>query len=105
MAIGPGSGGMRLRPLDIGDVLDETFRIYRRRFVPIVKTMAVVVVPSSLLSLEGELAAGVLSVAGPAAGRPEHPADAERPDSHLPRHPVRLLHRPGLGARLPGHHA
>jgi hypothetical protein len=58
MAIGPGSGGMRLRPLDIGDVLDETFRIYRRRFVPIITTMAVVVVPSSLLSLGVILATG-----------------------------------------------
>jgi len=58
MAIGPGSGGMRLRPLDIGDVLDETFRIYRRRFVPIITTMAVVVVPSSLLSLLVVLATG-----------------------------------------------
>lgn len=58
MAIGPGSGGMRLRPLDIGDVLDETFRIYRRRFVPIITTMAVVVVPSSLLSLVVVLATG-----------------------------------------------
>lgn len=59
MAIGPGSGGMRLRPLDIGDVLDETFRIYRRRFVPIITTMAVVVVPSSLLSLVLILLTGI----------------------------------------------
>jgi hypothetical protein len=59
MAIGPGGGGMRLRPLDIGDVLDETFRIYRRRFVPIITTMAVVVVPSSLLSLVLILLTGI----------------------------------------------
>jgi hypothetical protein len=58
MAIGPSSGGMRLRPLDIGDVLDETFRVYRRRFVPLITTMAIVAVPSSLLSLVVTLVTG-----------------------------------------------
>jgi MFS family permease len=61
MAIGPASGGMRLRPLDIGDILDETFRIYRRRFVPLITTMAIVVVPSSLLSAVATLVTGFSS--------------------------------------------
>jgi hypothetical protein len=61
MAIGPGGGGMRLRPLDIGDVLDETFRMYRRQFVPLVTTMAIVVVPASVLSLIVTLATGFSS--------------------------------------------
>jgi hypothetical protein len=58
MAIGPGRGGMRLRPLDIGDVLDETFRMYRQQFVPLMTVMAIVVVPASLLSLGVTLATG-----------------------------------------------
>jgi hypothetical protein len=49
---------MRLRPLDIGDVLDETFRMYRKQFVPLITVMAIVVVPASLLSLVVTLATG-----------------------------------------------
>lgn len=58
MAIGPGSGGMRLRPLDIGDVLDETFRMYRKQFVPLLTVMAIIVVPASVLSLVVTLVTG-----------------------------------------------
>ena len=50
---------MRLRPLAIGDVLDETFRVYRRHFLSFVLAMAVVVVPISLLATAVSLAFGV----------------------------------------------
>ena len=43
--------GVRLRPMAIGDVLDETFRLYRRHFVSFVLTIAVVAVPAALLGL------------------------------------------------------
>jgi hypothetical protein len=49
---------MRLRPLEIGDVLDETFRTYRRQFVPLITAMGVVVVPVSLVTLAVTLATG-----------------------------------------------
>jgi len=65
MAIGPW-GGIRLRPLDIGDVLDETFRVYRRQFLPLVTTMAVVVAPAALVTLAVTLATGF---SGPAITR------------------------------------
>lgn len=43
--------GIRLRPLAIGDVLDETFRVYRRQFLAFVTAMALVVVPVAVLGL------------------------------------------------------
>jgi hypothetical protein len=64
--MGSGGGGIRLRPLDIGDVLDETFRVYRRQFVAFMTVMGFVVVPSSLLSLLIVLATGFT---GPAMTR------------------------------------
>lgn len=60
MAMRADGGGFRLRPLAIGDVLDGTFQIYRRQFISFITVMAVVVVPSTLLSLLAALA-GVLS--------------------------------------------
>ena len=51
MAMYGGPRGIRLRPLEIGDVLDETFRVYKQSFVQFITVMAVVVVPSALLSL------------------------------------------------------
>lgn len=59
MAMNAGGGGIRLRPLEIGDVLDETFRVYKRQFVPLITTMGVVVVPTTVLSLPFALLAGV----------------------------------------------
>ena len=59
MAMNAGGGGIRLRPLEIGDVLDATFQVYRRSFIPIITVMAVVVVPTSLLSLIAVLTMGV----------------------------------------------
>ena len=51
--------GMRLRPLEIGDVLDETFRIWRRHFLSFTVAMAVVVVPITLLGTALSLAFGL----------------------------------------------
>ena len=51
--------GVRLRPLDIGDVLDETFRVWRRHILSFVLAMAVVVVPVSVLSTTLFLAFGL----------------------------------------------
>jgi hypothetical protein len=44
------TGGMRLRQMGIGDILDETFRLYRRHFLSFVTAMAVVAVPVAVLS-------------------------------------------------------
>ena len=40
---------LRLRPLEIGDVLDETFRIYRRNFVLLAGTSALFSIPLAAL--------------------------------------------------------
>lgn len=55
----PAGRATRLRPLDIGDVLDETFQVYRRGFLPLITTMALVLVPSALVMLVLGLVAGV----------------------------------------------
>lgn len=59
MAMNAGGGRIWLRPLGIGDVLDGTFQVYRRSFVPIITVMAIVTVPSVLLSLPFALLTGV----------------------------------------------
>jgi hypothetical protein len=59
MAMNAGGTGIRLRPLEIGDVLNETFQVYRRGFVPFITVMAIVVVPTALLSLIVVLITGV----------------------------------------------
>src|SRR5215216_2532030 len=59
MSMNAGGGRILLRPLEIGDVLDGTFQVYRRAFVPLITLMAVIVVPTSLLSLFSVLAMGV----------------------------------------------
>lgn len=51
--------GVRLRPMAIGDVLDETFRVYRRHFLSFVVAMALVVVPMTLLQTALFLAFGL----------------------------------------------
>lgn len=48
--------GIRLRPMGLGDILDETFRLYRANFLTFVVATAVVAVPVALLS-------GVLTLA------------------------------------------
>jgi hypothetical protein len=51
---------MRLRPLAVGDVLDETFRIYRRHFRAFVIIMGAIAVPSTILSIVITVLAGLL---------------------------------------------
>jgi hypothetical protein len=51
MTMGAGGAGTRLRPLALSDVLDETFRVYRRQFRALVTVIGVVAVPSAILSL------------------------------------------------------
>ncbi len=41
---------LRLRPLEVGDLLDETFRMYRRHFVLFAGTSVLVSIPSASLS-------------------------------------------------------
>ena len=53
--------GVRLRPLAIGDVLDETFRVWRRHFLSFALAMAIVVVPIALLGTALSLAFGLQS--------------------------------------------
>jgi hypothetical protein len=55
----PAGRATRLRPLDIGDVLDETFQVYRRGFMPLITTMAIVLVPSAIVLLVLGIVAGV----------------------------------------------
>lgn len=43
--------GVRLRPMGVGDVVDETFRLWRRHFVTFVVATAVMVVPVTVLAL------------------------------------------------------
>jgi hypothetical protein len=58
------SAGIRLRPMGIGDVLDETFRAFRRQFVPFVVAMAVVEVPLTLVGIAFNVAVGVAGAQG-----------------------------------------
>lgn len=48
-----GPAGMRLRPMSLGDVLDEAFRLWRRHFLTFVIAMAVWVVPVTLFTVAG----------------------------------------------------
>ena len=70
--------GIRLRPLAIGDVLDETFRVYRRHFLSFTVAMALVVVPITVLSTALFLAFGLQPGVGGGFGldlnRPGGPA-------------------------------
>ena len=59
-----GEGGIRLRPMGVGDILDETFRLYRRHFLSFVIAMAVVAVPLALLTVGFNVAAGVATTPG-----------------------------------------
>lgn len=57
-------GGMRLRAMGVGDILDETFRLYRRHFSSFVLVMAVVAVPVALLSTALNLGLGLGGLQG-----------------------------------------
>ena len=50
MASAPGAPS-RLRPLDVGDLLDETFRLYRRHFWLLIGVDAVALLPAAVVSL------------------------------------------------------
>src|SRR5947199_193873 len=70
VTMGAGGAGTRLRPLALSDVLDETFRIYRRQFRALVLVMGVVSVPLTILSIiviavGGTLGLQALAAAGP----------------------------------------
>ena len=43
------SAPLRLRPLEIGDVLDETFRMYRRHFLLFAGVSVILAIPSAAL--------------------------------------------------------
>lgn len=45
----------RLRPLDLGDILDGTFRLYRNNFVTLLGIVALSLVPLSILKVLGAL--------------------------------------------------
>lgn len=53
------AGGFRMRPLSVGDILDETIVIYRRQFVAFITLTGVVMAPVALLTL---LMVGMLSL-------------------------------------------
>lgn len=59
MAMAGPAGGYRMRPLSVGDILDETIVIYRRQFVAYITLTGVVIVPVALLTL---LMLGMLSL-------------------------------------------
>lgn len=55
---------MRLRPMGVGDVLDETFRLYRRHFRTFVLATALMQAPSTVVSTIFDRAFGVASGSG-----------------------------------------
>jgi len=60
----------RLRPLGVGDILDESFRLYRQRFVTIIAIAAAVLVPVTILEMflqMGATSPGVLGLITPDA--------------------------------------
>lgn len=46
-----GSMRARLRPMGIGDILDETFRLYRENFVLFLAIVAIIEVPAQIINL------------------------------------------------------
>src|SRR5436305_13730541 len=49
----------RLRPMGIGDIIDETFRLYRENFMLFVATCAVLEVPVQIINFLIQLSAPV----------------------------------------------
>jgi hypothetical protein len=68
MAMEAGGAGTRLRPLGLSDVLDETFRVYRRQFRAFVTVIGLVAVPSSLISIAFVVAFGAFDFQALARG-------------------------------------
>src|SRR2546423_2949068 len=58
----------RLRPMGIGDILDETFRLYRENFTLFVATCAVLEVPVQIINFLILLTAPVAPILTPGAG-------------------------------------
>jgi len=60
---------LRLRPLEVGDLLDETFRMYRRHFLLFAGLSVILSIPSAALSSFSYYAlfSGLLLQAGSAA--------------------------------------
>src|SRR5438105_13540126 len=55
----------RLRPMGIGDILDETFRLYRENFMLFVATCAVLEVPAQIINVLIRLSAPVATLPMP----------------------------------------
>src|SRR5918911_885123 len=64
----------RLRPMGIGDILDETFRLYRENFTLFVATCAVLEVPVQIINFLIRLSAPV--AIRPTLGQPLTPEQA-----------------------------
>src|SRR5215208_3577812 len=64
------AGGIRLRRMGIGDILDETFRLWRRHFLTFATAMAIVEVPTPLIS-----ALVTIGLPGPEPSRGASPRD------------------------------
>src|SRR5437763_6212016 len=58
----------RLRPMGIGDILDETFRLYRENFALFVATCAVLEVPVQIINFLVQLTVPVPPSLPPGAG-------------------------------------
>ncbi|MCC7369855.1 MAG: hypothetical protein IT306_15615 [Chloroflexi bacterium] len=56
------ASGFRMRPLSVGDILDESIQVYRRQFVAFITAAAVVIVPLALLRMA--LIAGMAILGG-----------------------------------------
>jgi hypothetical protein len=74
MMMGAGGAGTRLRPLALSDVLDETFRIYRRQFKAMVMVMGVMAVPLAILSIAVIAVGGTLGMQALTSGGPNGPS-------------------------------
>lgn len=62
MGLASGPRGTRLRPMSIGEILDESFRVYRRGFVPFAIAMSIVEVPTTLVASAVDIANGQFNV-------------------------------------------
>jgi hypothetical protein len=63
----------RLRPMGIGDILDETFRLYRENFMLFVATCAVLEVPVQIINL-------LIRLSAPVAAIPPSPGQSLTPE-------------------------
>ena len=59
------SRALKLRPMDVGDLLDETFALYRQNFSLFAGIAAVFIIPETIITA---IVTGVFTASGPAAG-------------------------------------